>query len=118
MRPWRPRGAFPGEQSAYANRVLQALPLRDTQQRLGGFRRGRITRPDAEGFLSSLPALNIHLTDPTSYGEVFEAADRTGLTVYGAAYLEPVTRIGAEFASLDDALRKPASVGVVLCEPG
>jgi predicted nucleic acid-binding protein len=90
---------FSDEQTDYTNRVLQSLPssnafapklwayeLRNSV--LMGVRRGRVSRPDAEGFFSSLPSLNIHLTDPVSYDDVFRLADATGLTVYDAAYLD------------------------------
>lgn len=83
---------FSDEQTEYTNGVLQSLPsLRAFAPRLWayelrnsvlmGIRRGRISRPDAEGFLSSLRSLNIQLTDPISYDAVFKLADATGLTV-------------------------------------
>ena len=73
---------------------------------LVGLRRGRISKTDAEGFLESLEDLNIHLTDPKSYDAVFKLAERSGLTVYDASYLDLVIREGTPLASLDDALRK------------
>jgi predicted nucleic acid-binding protein len=83
-----------------------------------GLRRGRISRPDAEVFLSSLPSLNIQLVDPISFDDVFKLAEATGLTVYDAAYLDLVLREGAQLASLDDALRKAAAnAGIVLFNP-
>lgn len=120
---------FSDERTAYTNGVLQALPsfnafapklwgyeLRNSV--LMGVRRGRISRPDADSFLSSIPSLNIHLTDPSSYNDVFKLADATGLTVYDAAYLDVVMRVGAPLASLDGALRKAAvNAGMVLFDP-
>jgi predicted nucleic acid-binding protein len=80
-----------------------------------GLRRGRITKADAEEFLSSLADLNIQLTDPVSYDAVFAMAQLNGLTVYDAAYLDLAIRENSELASLDDALRNAAiKAGVVL----
>lgn len=120
---------FSDEQTDYANGVLQSIPsvkafaprLWAYELRNGilmGVRRGRISRPDAEVFLSSLPSLNIQLMDPISYDDVFKLADATGLTVYDASYLDLVKREGAQLASLDDALRKAAvSAGILLFDP-
>ena len=48
----------------------------------------------------------IRLTDPLSYDGVFSLADRHGLTVYDAAYLD--LREGLLLASLDNELCKAA----------
>jgi predicted nucleic acid-binding protein len=73
---------FPDEQTEYTNAVLQAVSrsLQAYAPRLWayevhnsilmGLRRGRISRTDAEGFLGALADLNIHLTDPVSYGVI------------------------------------------------
>jgi len=121
---------FPDEKSAYTNKVLQAVSssldalaprlwayeLRNSI--LMGLRRGRIGKGDAAEFLSSLRDLNIHLTDPVSYEDVFKLGELYGLTFYDAAYLDLAIREGAPLASLDDALRKAAvKAGVVLFEP-
>jgi predicted nucleic acid-binding protein len=120
---------FSDEQTDYTNGVLKSIPsvtafaprlwpyeLRNSV--LMGVHRGRLSRPDAESFLSSLPILRIHLTDPISYDDVFKLADATGLTVYDAAYLDLVMRESAQLATLDDALRKAAlSAGVSLFDP-
>jgi predicted nucleic acid-binding protein len=109
---------FPDEQTNYTNGVLQALSssiealapglwayeVRNSV--LVGLRRGRISKTDAEEFLDSLADLNIRLTDPESYDAVFKLAERYGLTVYDAAYLDLAIREGVPLASLDDALRK------------
>jgi predicted nucleic acid-binding protein len=85
---------------------------------LTGLRRGRISKPDALDFLTSLEDLNIHLTDPVSYNHVVEVAERRGLTIYDAAYLDLAIREGCQLASLDDALCKATiSAGVGLFDP-
>lgn len=111
---------FPDEQSDYTNGVLQAVSssLKGFAPRLWayeirnsvlmGLRRGRISKADAEEFLSSLADLNIQLSDPVSYDAVFAMAQLNGLTVYDAAYLDLAIREGSDLATLDDALRKAA----------
>ena len=64
-----------------------------------GMRRKRITKTDAEEFFQSLPYLRIRLTDPVSYDVVFGLADRFGLTVYDAAYLDLALREKLPLAS-------------------
>jgi len=118
---------FPDEQADYANAVLHAVSssvqaivprlwayeIRNSV--LMGLRRGRINKADAEAFLDSLGELNIRLVDPPSYDAVFELAERTGLTVYDAAYLDLAIREGSQLASLDGALEKAAvKAGVTL----
>ncbi len=73
-----------------------------------GLRRKRISQVDALEFLDSIKELPIHLADPVSYDDVFGLADRHGLTVYDAAYLDCAIREGLPLASLDNALRKAA----------
>jgi len=87
---------FPDERTAYANGVLEAVSssLEAFAPRLWayeirnsvlmGLRRGRISKADAVSFLASLADLNIHLTDPVSYDDVFNLAEVNGLTVYDA----------------------------------
>ena len=92
-----------------SGRVCAAtVGVRNSQQRLEGLRRGRISKADAQEFLNSLGDLNIHLTDPLSYGAVFEIAERHSLTVYDAAYLELAIRERLALASLDAALIRAA----------
>ena len=82
-----------------------------------GMRRGRIGEADAEEFLSSLADLNIRLSDPVSYDDVFKLAERHSLTVYDAAYLDLALREGSQLASLDDAMCKAAvKAGIRLFE--
>jgi predicted nucleic acid-binding protein len=107
---------FPDERTNYTNGVLQAIaaPLDALAPRLWayevrnsvlmGVRRKRITLADAEDFLESIKGLPIRLTDPVSYDRVFSLADRHGLTVYDAAYLDLALREGLPLASLDKAL--------------
>ena len=112
---------FPDERREYANAVLGAVsssPLVAIAPRLWayevrnsvlmGLRRGRISKADAEIFLGSLADLSIRLSDPVSYDAVFELAERSGLTVYDAAYLDLAIRQSAQLATLDDALHKAA----------
>jgi predicted nucleic acid-binding protein len=104
------------ERTDYTNGVLQAIssPLEAIAPRLWayevrntvlmGFRRKRISRADALEFLVSIEALPIRLTDPVSYYEAFSLAERHGLTVYDAAYLDLAIRERLPLASLDNAL--------------
>jgi predicted nucleic acid-binding protein len=95
---------------------LWAYEIRNTV--LMGIRRKRITKADADGFLESLRDLPIRLRDPQSYDDVFALADRHGLTVYDAAYLDLALREGLPLASLDKAMRNAAlQSGVALFEP-
>jgi len=58
------------------------------------------------------------LTDPLSYDGVFSLADRHGLTVYDAAYLDLALREGLPLASLDNELCKAAgNSDVALFQP-
>jgi predicted nucleic acid-binding protein len=121
---------FPAERTEYTNAVLQAIssPLEAVAPRLWayemrnavlvGLRRRRITHADALEFLESLKALPILLVDPVSYDTVFSLAERHGLTVYDAAYLDLAIREGLPLASLDNALCKAATnSGVPLFQP-
>lgn len=120
---------FPDERTDYTNGVLQAVSssvealaprlwayeVRNSV--LMGMRRGRIGKADAEEFLSSLVDLNIRLSDPVSYDDVFKLAEHHSLTVYDAAYLDLALREGSQLASLDDALCKAAvKAGIRLFE--
>jgi predicted nucleic acid-binding protein len=85
---------------------------------LTAVRRKRISRLDAEEFLQLLPDLRIRLTDPLSYDKLFELAERHGLTVYDAAYLDLALREGLPLATLDGALiRAAANAGVAVFQP-
>ena len=120
---------FPDERTDYTNAallavrasaalvpVLWAYEIRNSV--LMGLRRRRITKAHAEGFLYSLQTLPIRLSDPVSYGDVFELADQHGLTVYDAAYLDLAMREALPIASLDAALTRAAQAsGVAVFQP-
>jgi predicted nucleic acid-binding protein len=121
---------FPDERTDYTNLVLGSLaaPIEALAPRLWayeirnsllmGMRRKRITKIEAEEFLDSLQRLPIRFTDPVSYDGVFQLADRHGLTVYDAAYLDVALREGLPLASLDGALvRAAAQSGVRMFQP-
>jgi predicted nucleic acid-binding protein len=111
---------FPDERTDYTNAVLRAIsaPLDAIAPSLWGYevrnavlmglRRKRITQGDALEFLASIEALPIRLIDPVSLDGVFSLADRLGLTVYDAAYLDLAIREGLPLASLDKILCKAA----------
>jgi len=121
---------FPDERTDYTHGVFQAVTssLETVAPRLWayeirnsvlvGFRRGRISKPDAELFLASLNELNVRLSEPSSYDRVFTPADQHGLTVYDAAYLDLAVHEGVPLASLDGQLIRAAQkVGVPLFQP-
>ncbi len=117
---------FPDERTEFSRQVLQAVSQRKSfAPRLWayeirncillGLRRGRIGREDARAYLDSLCKLDIHLTDPVSYDDVFHLADACALTFYDAAYLDLALREGAVLATLDERLRAAAAkLGVAL----
>ncbi len=121
---------FPDERTDYANAILQAIsaPLEAVAPRLWayevrnsvlmGLRRKRITQADDLEFLESMKELPILLTEPVSYDRLFSLADRHGLTVYDAAYLDLAIREDLPLASLDNALCKAAlNSSVALFQP-
>ena len=62
--------------------------------------------------------LNVRLSEPTAYDEVFSLAQRHGLTVYDAAYLNVAIREQLPMATLDHQLVRAArKAGVVLFQP-
>jgi len=121
---------FPDERTEYTNGILAvvskaievaaprlwAYELRNSV--LMGIRRKRITKADAQEFLESIEAFHILLSDPPSYDSVFALAERHGLTVYDAAYLELAAREHLPLASLDKELcRAAVQSGVLLFDP-
>jgi predicted nucleic acid-binding protein len=121
---------FPDEQTDYTNAVLRTLSTRSEavaprlwayevrNSVLMGFRRKRITRTEAEEFLLSIQGLPIRLSDPLSYDAVFRLADRHGLTVYDAAYLDLAVRERVPIASLDGSLiGAAAQSGIAIFQP-
>jgi predicted nucleic acid-binding protein len=111
---------FPDEYTDYTNEVLRIVgttvdPIAPTlwgyeinNTILMSFKRGRITKNDAERLLVFLGELDVQLVAPPSYGAVFHLAEAHGLTVYDAAYLDLALREGTAIATLDKALRSAA----------
>jgi predicted nucleic acid-binding protein len=82
-----------------------------------GMRRVRITKEASQKLLVFLNDLDVQLSDSPSYDAVFSLAERHGLTIYDAAYLDLALREGLPLASLDNALcRAAGNSGVVLFE--
>jgi len=122
---------FPDEQTDYTKAVFQAVSssavdsvaprlwayeIRNSV--LMGLRRGRISKADSEQFLVSLNELNVRLSEPASYDEVFALAQEHGLTVYDAAYLNLAIQERIPLASLDRQLVRAAeAAGVELFHP-
>ena len=79
-------------------------------------RRSRLTGDDWEAAAGAIRAIRIEIeaADRQRVGDdVLQVAERHGLAVYDAAYLELAMRRGLPLATLDDALRKTAaSAGV------
>jgi predicted nucleic acid-binding protein len=81
-----------------------------------GVRRGRIDRAFRAAALADLAALDIvtdRETEAQAWSGTMALADRFGLTVYDAAYLELAVRLGLPLASLDRALVAAAGAAVV-----
>jgi predicted nucleic acid-binding protein len=122
---------FPDEQTDYTKTVLQAVSSSSVDtvaprlwayevrnSVLMGLRRGRISESDSEQFLVSLNELNIRLSEPASYDDVFSLAQEHGLTVYDAAYLHVAMQERLPLASLDRQLvRAAGTAGVQFFEP-
>jgi predicted nucleic acid-binding protein len=76
-----------------------------------GIRRGRIDTARRESVLRDLSLLAISIdpdTDKAAWAATLQLADRFGLTLYDAAYLELALRRGLPLATLDRALRAAA----------
>jgi predicted nucleic acid-binding protein len=122
---------FPDEQTDYTKAVFHAVSssVVDTvaprlwayevrNSVLMGLRRGRISKPDSAQFLFSLNELNVRLSEPASYDDVFSLAQQHGLTVYDAAYLDLAIQEHVTVASLDGQLVRAAQrAGVQLFQP-
>jgi len=122
---------FPDEQTDYTRAVFQAVSssavdsvapqlwayeIRNSV--LMGNRRGRIGKPDGEQFLLSPNELNVRLSEPESYDDVFSLAQEHGLTVYDAAYLNLAVHERVPLASLDGQLVRAAQkVGIQIYQP-
>jgi len=72
-------------------------------------RRGRIDADDRRAALADLDCLDIRVdseTDARAWKATLALADRFGLTVYDAAYVELAQRSSAPLATLDDKMRR------------
>src|SRR5687768_3429093 len=78
-----------------------------------GLRRGRISSTHAQEFLASLNVMPVRLVDPASFGPVFALAERYGLTVYDAAYVDLALREALPLATLDVRMRTAAQAAGV-----
>jgi len=122
---------FPDEQTDYTKAVFLAVSSSAVDARaprllayeirnsvLMGVRRKRINRADAEEFLLALNDLNITFNEPVSYNAVFHLAEKHGLTVYDAAYLNLALEEKLPLATLDRQLIDAAKkAGVTLLQP-
>jgi len=114
--------AFEDEGGGYPELVLEALgpgealtsslwPLEVSNGLVAAERRGRITAADASRFAALLLTLPI-VVEPMDRRRVFEAArllaQRRGLSVYDAHYLELAARLGVPLATLDRGLMAAA----------
>ncbi len=76
-----------------------------------GLRRGRLTAAQRDAMLmalADLPVVTDAETDRYAWSATVRLADRFGLTIYDASYLELAARRSLPLASLDDALRQAA----------
>jgi predicted nucleic acid-binding protein len=112
---------FPDERTDYTQAVFQAVSSSTVEavaprlwayeirnSILMGLRRGRLSKLDSDHFLISLNELNMRLSEPASYNEVFSLAQEYGLTVYDAAYLYVAMQERSPLASLDGQLVRAA----------
>jgi predicted nucleic acid-binding protein len=83
-----------------------------------GVRRGRISAEFRDAALTDLALLNIVSdpdTDTFAWSATLRLAERSGLTLYDAAYLELAQRLNLPLATLDQELRTAGStLGVAL----
>jgi len=87
---------------------------------LGAQRKGRIDRAGIEVFLSTLTLFDIEVDPETlavAWSKTLALAERFGLTVYDAAYLELALRRGLPLASLDTQLRNAITTAGGHCLP-
>jgi len=78
-----------------------------------GVRRSRTDAAFRDATLADLALLPIHLdpeTDRQAWGATLQLAERHGLTLYDASYLELAQRRGLPLATLDAELRAAAAV--------
>ena len=122
---------FPDERTDYTQAVFQAISSSAVEavaprlwayeirnSILMGLRRGRLGKLDSEQVLVSLNELNMRLSEPASYDEMFSLAQEHGLTVYDAAYLYVAMQERLPLASLDGQLVRAAQkAGIQLFQP-
>jgi predicted nucleic acid-binding protein len=98
--------------------VPQHWPVEVANTFLVAVRRERISKDKAARFFGDLLALPIRIDSAnteTTFGQVFACAEKYGLTVYDAAYLELALREGIALATVDSDLRNAArTAGVSL----
>ena len=78
----------------------------------GGVRRGRISEEFRDAALTDLGLLDIAIdsdTDTFAWSTTLRLAERCGLTLYNAAYLELAQRLELPLATLDQELRAAGS---------
>lgn len=91
--------------------VPQHWPLEVANGLLITFRRRRLSAVSADRARELLLALPVDVdqdTGPFAWSRTFGLAERFGLTVYDAAYLELALRLDAPLATLDQALVRAA----------
>ena len=122
---------FPDERTDYTQAVFQAVSSSTVEavaprlwayeirnSILMGLRRGRLSKLDSDHFLISLNELNMRLSEPASYNEMFSLAQEYDLTVYDAAYLYVAMQERLPLASLDRQLVRAAQkAGIQLFQP-
>ena len=122
---------FPDERTDYTQAVFQAVSSSAVEavaprlwayeirhSILMGLRRGRLGKLDSEQVLVSLNELNMRLSEPASYDEMFPLAQEHRLTVYDAAYLYVAMQERLPLASLDRQLVRAAQkAGIQLFQP-
>ena len=83
---------------------------------LAGVRRGRLTAEIRDAFLADLGEMRIATdpeTDRYAWTTTQRLAERHGLTIYDASYLELAQRLSLPLASLDQALRKAGMAAAI-----
>lgn len=76
---------------------------------LVAMRRGRIARAASAQLLRAFERFRIRTDAEPDLETAFDLADRHGLTIYDAAYLETAVRNSAPLATLDKALARAAA---------
>ncbi len=93
-------------------------PLETANVLLQAEKARRITQEERRRSLATLAALPIHIDPATAaqaFGRTLSLAEKQGLTLYDASYLELALRLSLPLASLDKKLRHAAAAcGVAL----